>query len=206
MGDGQTEVSTSAGGRGAQLLVVDTSGAQQLVDTSGASWSLLRLPPTSGLALALHSPRTAFRSCNSSYLRPAWLATACLVVPFKLSAVSIQLEQTIDALFFLNQSLSSPREQKTKTLRAVAGSVQQTFVATPSLRLTWPKPEDNDITKTNKLTIMISSTLMNPKTAVWLWVQSRDLRSRHSYRASFFKSFQLFEKSYRLVSLTALLM
>ena len=114
VGGGRTEVSTSAGGRGAQLLV-DTRGAQLLVDTSGASWSLLRLPPTSGLALALHSPRTAFRSCNSSYLRPAWLATACLVVPFKLSAVSIQLEQTIDALFFLNQSLSSPREQKTSS-------------------------------------------------------------------------------------------
>ena len=105
VGGGRTEVSTSAGGRGAQLLV----------DTSGASWSLLRLPPTSGLALALHSPRTAFRSCNSSYLRPAWLATACLVVLFKLSAVSTQLEQTIDALFFLNQSLSSPREQKTSS-------------------------------------------------------------------------------------------
>ena len=167
MGGGRTEVSTSAGGRGAQLLVVDTSGAQLLVDTSGASWSLLRLPPTSGLALALHSPRTAFRSCNSSYLRPAWLATACLVVPFKLSAVSIQLEQTTDALFFSEpKSFFSPwaeNQFQTKTLRAVAGSVQQTFVATPSSRLTWPKPEDNDITKTNKLTIMISSTLMNPK-------------------------------------------
>ena len=161
VGGGRTEVSTSAGGRGAQLLV----------DTSGASWSLLRLPPTSGLALALHSPRTAFRSCNSSYLRPAWLATACLVVPFKLSAVSIQLEQTTDALFFSEpKSFFSPwaeNQFQTKTLRAVAGSVQQTFVATPSSRLTWPKPEDNDITKKNKLTIMISSTLMNPKTAVW---------------------------------------